>query len=300
MSRPQEVSLARLLLVYEQRASSDAAPRPSPTAASPPSAPSTASSAPASLAEDWRASAKAHQHVEAMRGLVADVRARDPAAADAYAKRVDAVAAQLAPRRRPDYVSTVGPAAAAAAARTTPSAHDHTTASTSDAAALHPPGHQPSLGDPRRRPTAVGGPASSSRASSSSSERTTRRSQSLGSRRRGVRLDDGDRARVKAQQDLQEGLTDELVALVGGVRANATAMERSLELSRRELDRAEIGLERNVASVRSAVGRQAAAYKVNQRGGCWTWIVLFAVGVIFSWAFVVMRFSGDRIARIRA
>jgi|TARA_B100001540_G_scaffold286361_1_gene280061 hypothetical protein len=113
-------------------------------------------------------------------------------------------------------------------------------------------------------------------------------------------LDDGDRARVKAQQDLQEGLTDELVALVGGVRANATAMERSLELSRRELDRAEIGLERNVASVRSAVGRQAAAYKVNQRGGCWTWIVLFAVGVIFSWAFVVMRFSGDRIARIRA
>ena len=162
---------------------------------------------------------------------------------------------RAAPRRRPDTPHSRTRRAAAARRK---AGADHATASTSDAAALHPPGHQPSLGDPRRRPTAVGGPASSSRASSSSSERTTRRSQSLGSRRRGVRLDDGDRARVKAQQDLQEGLTDELVALVGGVRANATAMERSLELSRRELDR---------YGVRSGANVVAARWRFQAGGG---------------------------------
>ena len=190
---------------------------PEPDRGEPPSAPSTASSAPASLAEDWRASAKAHQHVEAMRGLVADVRARDPAAADAYAKRVvrrrRAARAAPAPDFSPRSDPPPPPPRATIRRRTTT-----------------PPRPRPTPPPPIPRATSL---RSATRGGDHGGRRPgvllskwllilqtdDGRSQSLGSRRRGVRLDDGDRARVKAQQDLQEGLTDELVALVGGVRA---------------------------------------------------------------------------------
>ena len=103
MSRPQQVSLARLLRVHESKASTSTSSalhvgvdpdarlgRVSPTSSDAPD-------------DDWRARApKAHQHVEAMRGLLVQVRAQDPAAADAYAARVDRVEASLRPHRRPD------------------------------------------------------------------------------------------------------------------------------------------------------------------------------------------------------
>jgi hypothetical protein len=37
-------------------------------------------------------------------------------------------------------------------------------------------------------------------------------------------------------------------------------------------------LERNVAGVNHATGRQSSIYKLNASGGCWTWIILFIVG----------------------
>ena len=45
----------------------------------------------AAPSDDWLRGGKARQHVEVMRGLVTEIRARDPTAADAYSKRVDRV-----------------------------------------------------------------------------------------------------------------------------------------------------------------------------------------------------------------
>ena len=125
-TRPQEVSLARLLRVYESKAASSAGGAPT----SPPATPSRGRRGAPSPSEEEdaptaggrsRASdderhapggpsrpgfdavndAKAHQHVEVMRGLVTEIRARDPATADAYAVRVDRVASTTSiPDRR--------------------------------------------------------------------------------------------------------------------------------------------------------------------------------------------------------
>jgi hypothetical protein len=151
MSRPQEVSLARLLHVYETKAAAGGAAvgvtgSGSGTAGSNRTRPpqrsgggrnnggattSTSDSGPTSVGADdggggggggrgggggggggaasdgagagevdgdgdgWRRGPKAHQHLEAMRTLLAEVRAHDADAADAYGKRVDRVEAML-------------------------------------------------------------------------------------------------------------------------------------------------------------------------------------------------------------
>jgi len=33
--------------------------------------------------------------------------------------------------------------------------------------------------------------------------------------------------------------------------------------------------------------------------GCWTWALLFTVGAVFSWVFVFIRLTSDRVARIK-
>ena len=130
-TRPQEVSLARLLRVYESKAASSAGGAPT----SPPATPSRGRRGAPSPSEEEDAptaggrsrasdderhapggpsrpgfdavnNAKAHQHVEVMRGLVTEIRARDPATADAYAARVDRVASTVVAPRDPSTSSS--------------------------------------------------------------------------------------------------------------------------------------------------------------------------------------------------
>ena len=260
MSRPQEVSLARLLRVYESKAatstSAASASASTPTRGSVASRP-TSSDAPD---DDWRASAKAHQHVEAMRGLLVQVRVHDPAAADAYAARVDRVEASLRPHRRPDYC--LGSSSQAEWRPYKPPA---------DVASTTP--------RQRKRPGAGSNPGPHGRSE-------------------GVKLTEDGQAALRRQRDLQEGLTDEMVDLAGSIRANAAAMERSLHQSRRELDQAETNLEKNLRGVKSANERQTKLKKMNRSGMCWTWIVLVIVGFVFAWTFVYVRITSDKVRRI--
>ena len=260
MSRPQEVSLARLLRVYESKAATSSSA--ASASASTPTRGSVASRPASSDApdDDWRASAKAHQHVEAMRGLLVQVRAHDPAAADAYAARVDRVEASLRPHRRPDYC--LGSSSQAEWRPYKPPA---------DVASTTP--------RQRKRPGAGSNPGPHGRGE-------------------GVKLTEDGQAALRRQRDLQEGLTDEMVDLAGSIRANAEAMERSLHQSRRELDQAETNLEKNLRGVKSANERQTKLKKLNRSGMCWTWIVLVIVGFVFAWTFVYVRITRDKVRRI--
>jgi hypothetical protein len=138
MSRAQEVSLARLLRVYESKIASSSGRGAVPDANGTPSARAAGDGAPglgaytdggvdadastrrAPSSQDRGAflvdrrdddadaegvdshpetvALKRRQHVDAMRALVARVRTANPDAADAYAERVDAVAAWVATR----------------------------------------------------------------------------------------------------------------------------------------------------------------------------------------------------------
>ena len=129
MSRAQEVSLARLLRVYESKIASSSGRGAVPDANGTPSPRVARDGAPGSgtyddgvvgadesssrgafdvaRAEDAdakvfsdpaTAALKRRQHVDAMRALLARVRTANPDAADAYAERVDAVHAWVAAR----------------------------------------------------------------------------------------------------------------------------------------------------------------------------------------------------------
>ena len=186
--------------------------------------------------------------------------ARRTPAADAYAARVDRVEASLRPHRRPDYC--LGSSSQAEWRPYKPPADSATPRQ-------------------RKRPGAGSSPGPHGRGE-------------------GVKLTEDGQAALRRQRDLQEGLTDEMVDLAGSIRANATAMERSLRQSRRELDEAETNLEKNLRGVKSANERQTTLKKLNRSGMCWTWIVLVIVGFVFAWTCVRARHerqgAADRIA----
>ena len=293
MSRPQEVSLARLLRVYESKtastssAASPTSPTPTPTRAQPAQSdlstdlaqdeegdPSALPSAAPS--DDWRRGGKARQHVEVMRGLVTEIRARDPTAADAYSKRVDRIhtALQLgnssqASSSSPAYVTNGG-------------------ASTSRQE-WRP--YKPPPAVVRRRAAAAASAAVTSpnaNANVVGSSPSSRRGEG------GVKISQSGDAHLRRQRETQEQLTDEMLELAGGIKANSLAMERSLLDSKRELDAVEGSLDKNLAGVKNERKRQKAIYETNRKGGCWTWIVLIAVGLVFTWVVLYMRFTHDR------
>ena len=287
MSRPQEVSLARLLRVYESKtastssAASPASPPPTPTRAQPAQSdlstdlpqdeegdPSGGSAA----SDDWRRGGKARQHVEVMRGLVTEIRARDPTAADAYSKRVDRVhtALQLgnsSSASSPAYVTNGG-------------------ASTSRQE-WRP--YKPPPAVVRRRAAAARAAVTSPNANANVvGSSPARRGEG------GVKISHSGDAHLRRQRETQEQLTDEMLELADGIKANSLAMERSLLDSKRELDAVEGSLDKNLAGVKNERKRQKAIYETNRKGGCWTWIVLIAVGLVFTWVVLYMRFTHDR------
>lgn len=196
----------------------------------------------------WRRGPKPRQHVEAMRAMLAEVRAHDATAADRFKKRIDKIEASLQPYKRPSYCMATSQVE-----------------------------WQP-YQRPAPPPRATG----------------ARRGGKTGVGKEKVSLSEQGQRALKQQQHLQEGLTDELVELAAGIKANNLAMEGSLKESARALDHVEGRLEKNLGAAKTAVGRQSALYKLNASGSCWTWIILFVVGVVFAWMYLFIKFTSDR------
>jgi len=115
-----------------------------------------------------------------------------------------------------------------------------------------------------------------------------------------ARLTGKEREMLDEHVAIRDGLTEEMSALASGLKRNALALERGLARSNQVLDDVEQKLERNVLGVKASVKRQTRAYGANRRGSCWTMIILFLVGVVFAWTYVVIKFSNDKIKASRA
>ncbi len=332
MSRAQEVSLARLLRVYESKIASSSGRRAVPDANGTPSARAAGDGAPglgaytdgvvdadastrrAPSSQDRGAflvdrrdddadaegvdshpetvALKRRQHVDAMRALVARVRTANPDAADAYAERVDAVAA---------WVATRGDGRGASGEFAGGGEGDDDESPPAEAAEASTGGAPASTG---------GAPASTERDSSLNALQapfSVAQSPRSSRPRARARADGGSRLALSARGEAsmrrhrltQDALTDDLVGLAGAMRSNADAMERSLRESRAGLASLERDLDANVAATTSANRRQKKLFGTFRSAGCYTWLALFAVGLVFSWVFVYVRVTSDKIRRIR-
>lgn len=339
MSRAQEVSLARLLRVYESKIASSSGRGAVPDANGTPSARAAGDGAPgvgaytdgvvdadastrsAPSSQDRGAflvdrrddadaegvdfyshpetvALKRRQHVDAMRALLARVRTANPDAADAYAERVDAVAA---------WVATRGDGRGASGAFAGGGEGDDDESPPAEAATRRPAaeastGEAPTSTeldeldfDSSKRNAFKEVPFSVARSHRSSRPRARARADG-GSR---LALSARGEASMRRHRSTQDALTDDLVGLAGAMRANAGAMERSLRESRAGLASLERDLDANVAATTSANRRQKKLFVKFRSAGCYVWLALFAVGLVFSWVFVYVRVTSDKIRRIR-
>ena len=340
MSRAQEVSLARLLRVYESKIASSSGRGAVPDANGTPSARAAGDGAPglgaytdgvvdadastrsAPSSQDRGAflvdrrndadaegvdffyshpetvALKRRQHVDAMRALLARVRTANPDAADAYAERVDAVAA---------WVATRGDGRGASGAFAGGGEGDDDESPPAEAATRRPAaeastGEAPTSTeldelDSSRNLNAFKASFSVAQSQSHRSSRPRARARADGGSR--LALSARGEASMRRHRSTQDALTDDLVGLAGAMRANAGAMERSLRESRAGLASLERDLDANVAATTSANRRQKKLFVKFRSAGCYVWLALFAVGLVFSWVFVYVRLTSDKIKRIR-
>jgi SNARE protein 1 len=250
------------------------------------------------------AALKRRQHVDAMRALLARVRTANPDAADAYAERVDAVHA---------WVKARGDGRVAQTKKALASGAEHLGGGERD-----DEGSSPAETDADATETAETvetaetmsrGPSSNARVEgrptiglglSAPSPRPSRpRARARADGGSKLTLSDAGEASLRRHRLTQDALTDDLVGLAGAMRANAGAMERSLRESRAGLASLERDLDANVAATTSANRRQKKLFVKFRSAGCYVWLALFAVGLVFSWVFVYVRVTSDKIRRIR-
>jgi hypothetical protein len=335
MSRAQEVSLARLLRVYESKIASSSGRGAVPDANGTPSARAAGDGAPglgaytdggvdadastrrAPSSQDRGAflvdrrdddadaegvdshpetvALKRRQHVDAMRALLARVRTANPDAADAYAERVDAVAAWVATRGDGRGASGEFAGGGEGDDDESPPAEAAEAAEASTGGAPASTGGAPASTERDFSLNALKAPFSVAQSPRSSRPRARARADG-GSR---LALSARGEASMRRHRSTQDALTDDLVGLAGAMRSNAGAMERSLRESRAGLASLERDLDANVAATTSANRRQKKLLVTFRSAGCVTWLALFAVGLVFSWVFVYVRVTSDKIRRIR-
>jgi len=224
---------------------------------------------------------KVTQHVHAMRAMLDSLGTScDDAARELYAERIA-------------RVEEFAMASAAAAAVTTSTTSGGGGGNESDAA------DGGALLRQRRAFATNATTGAANRNSMAVSTSTTIMTPPPGSSGRAVQRSARDEEELEKQRVIREGLTDEMASLASGLKANALAMEKGLERSTKALEDVETKLERNVQGVKSTVKRQTAAYGANRRGSCWTWIILFVVGILFAWTYIVIKMSSDKIKKSR-
>ena len=96
---------------------------------------------------------------------------------------------------------------------------------------------------------------------------------------------------LQKEKKMQENLTDEMVDLASRIKRNAEEVSKELSRSTKLVDSMETKLDQNVVVAKSATHRQTAVFRKNKKYGCWSCIVLTLVFVLFSWVYIVIKFS---------
>ena len=103
---------------------------------------------------------------------------------------------------------------------------------------------------------------------------------------------------LQNEKKMQENLTDEMVDLASRIKRNAEEVSRELSRSNKLVDSMETKLDQNVVVAKSATQRQTAIFRKNKKYGCWSCIVLTLIFVLFSWVYIVIKFSGDKTVHL--
>eukprot|EP00897_Mesotaenium_endlicherianum_P005509 jgi/Mesen1/4987/ME000248S04266 len=107
---------------------------------------------------------------------------------------------------------------------------------------------------------------------------------SSGNSRERLQLDDSARALIDKNRDLQEAITDDMLGLMGQLKANALLANASLQDSEKVLDRTSMAMEHSLAGTKHAKSR---AGKVNSRGW-FTTIIQWLLILFICWMFLGM------------
>ncbi|KAK3283448.1 hypothetical protein CYMTET_8854 [Cymbomonas tetramitiformis] len=100
---------------------------------------------------------------------------------------------------------------------------------------------------------------------------------------------------MKRQKHLQDQLTDDMVNLASGLKVNCLALEEELRNASKVMDSTERLVEENVLSAKSVKEKATEQYSRASRGTCWMWLILVAVGLIFTWTFMLIRMFSDKL-----
>ena len=108
---------------------------------------------------------------------------------------------------------------------------------------------------------------------------------------------------IHTQRALQEALTDDLVGLAAGLRANAEAGRAAVERRGALVEGADTALEATLASARTAAAGAKLAVRTSRRGFWAACAAFLAVGCVFTATFLYIRatsmlgYSAARVAR---
>ena len=103
---------------------------------------------------------------------------------------------------------------------------------------------------------------------------------------------------LQDEKKMQENLTNEMVDLASRIKRNAEEVSKELSRSNKLVDSMETKLDQNFVVAKGATQRQTAVFRKNKKYGCWSCIVLTLVFVLFSWVYIVIKFSGDKTVKL--
>lgn len=100
-----------------------------------------------------------------------------------------------------------------------------------------------------------------------------------------------------AQRRIQEALTDDMVTLAAGIKANALAMQGAIRDGGATLDQAAELLDRNAADAKKTAGTATTVLAAARRSSWLSWGLLFLVGLVFAWVYLLIKMTAGTAGR---
>mmetsp|Transcript_1377 Transcript_1377/g.1594 ORF Transcript_1377/g.1594 Transcript_1377/m.1594 type:complete len:252 (-) Transcript_1377:288-1043(-) len=94
---------------------------------------------------------------------------------------------------------------------------------------------------------------------------------------------------IRRQKQLQEELTDEMVSMAAGLKSNSLMLEEELRQSSKVLDSTHDLMSGNLDATVNVKKTAVKQYSVASRGSCMMWLMMLAVGILFTFTALFIR-----------
>lgn len=109
---------------------------------------------------------------------------------------------------------------------------------------------------------------------------------------KGVQVDSATNQLVDRHRQIQDALIGEMAIYSEQMKNNSLMMEQSLKDTERVLDSTEEAVEHSLSATNRANFRAGFIYKASWKTGCFTWLMLFLMILIFVFMVGVIRMTG--------